>query len=432
MSPASSAAAAHLDDPVLPTSTAGSRPKRRLSNAAQAAWMDAEMDDGMLDDDEPKSRASKRSRAAAQLAGGGLGGSPKQGGGAQGGVPPKALTEKEKEARRVARMIRNRNAAQASRDRKKEHILWLERRVGELEQLVRQSGIKVSAGHSPFFAGGSVAASPAQNRLPAIPRNQRETSVVSESSSSGSGRVADLEEENDSLRSQLHLEQSEKQELRARLEEVEEQLARVSQAPDATLAPSFSPFSNSLVPLPYTEPTFAFDTQNLSPLPQPQELAFVEARDRQRQLASRRMSATPESGSDGTGKTEGAEQTSDGSSRLVAPEATQESVAASSPLALALSASSLVADTPSLTSSASSTSSRSSVLELDISSTPPATESYLDLEDAVVAPVWSDWAKGVLLPDESSGKPGAAEDESALVFLDLSAFHDAPAAIASH
>ncbi|GAA6044403.1 hypothetical protein NBRC10512_003902, partial [Rhodotorula toruloides] len=108
MSPASSAAAAHLDDPVLPTSTAGSRPKRRLSNAAQAAWMDAEMDDGMLDDDEPKSRASKRSRAAAQLAGGGLGGSPKQGGGAQGGVPPKALTEKEKEARRVARMIRNR------------------------------------------------------------------------------------------------------------------------------------------------------------------------------------------------------------------------------------------------------------------------------------------------------------------------------------
>uniref|UniRef100_A0A0K3CLS1 BY PROTMAP: gi/472585397/gb/EMS22951.1/ Basic-leucine zipper (BZIP) transcription factor [Rhodosporidium toruloides NP11] n=1 Tax=Rhodotorula toruloides TaxID=5286 RepID=A0A0K3CLS1_RHOTO len=416
MSPASSAASAHLDDPVLPTSTAGSRPKRRLSNAAQAAWMDAEMDDGMLDDDEPKSRASKRSRAAAQLAGGGLGGSPKQGGGGQGGVPPKALTEKEKEARRVARMIRNRNAAQASRDRKKEHILWLERRVGELEQLVRQSGIKVSAGHSPFFAGGSVAPSPAQTRLPAIPRNQRETSVASESSSSGSGRLADLEEENDSLRSQLHLEQVEKQELLARLEEVEEQLARVSQAPDATLASSFSPFSSSLVPLPYTEPTFAFDTQNLSPLPQPEELAFVEERDRQRQrqLASRRASSTPESSSDGTA------------------EATQESVAASSPLALALSASSLLADTPSLTSSASSTSSRSSVLELDISSTPPATESYLDLEDAVVAPVWSDWAKGVLLPDESSGKPGAADDESALAFLDLSAFHDAPAAITSH
>ncbi|GAA6049977.1 hypothetical protein NBRC10513_001322 [Rhodotorula toruloides] len=412
MSPASSAASAHLDDPVLPTSTAGSRPKRRLSNAAQAAWMDAGMDDGMLDDDEPKSRASKRSRAAAQLAGGGLGGSPKQGGGGQGGVPPKALTEKEKEARRVARMIRNRNAAQASRDRKKEHILWLERRVGELEQLVRQSGIKVSAGHSPFFAGGSVAPSPAQNRLPAIPRNQRETSVASESSSSGSGRVADLEEENDSLRSQLHLEQVEKQELLARLEEVEEQLARVSQAPDATLASSFSPFSSSLVPLPYTEPTFAFDTQNLSPLPQPEELAFVEERDRQRQLASRRTSATPESSSDA--------------------EATQESVAASSPLALALSASSLLADTPSLTSSASSTSSRLSVLELDISSTPPATESYLDLEDAVVAPVWSDWAKGVLLPDKASGKPGAADDESALAFLDLSAFHDAPAAIASH
>ncbi|PRQ71852.1 hypothetical protein AAT19DRAFT_9967 [Rhodotorula toruloides] len=322
MSPASSAASAHLDDPVLPTSTAGSRPKRRLSNAAQAAWMDAEMDDGMLDDDEPKSRASKRSRAAAQLAGGGLGGSPKQGGGGQGGVPPKALTEKEKEARRVARMIRNRNAAQASRDRKKEHILWLERRVGELEQLVRQSGIKVSAGHSPFFAGGSVAPSPAQTRLPAIPRNQRETSVASESSSSGSGRLADLEEENDSLRSQLHLEQVEKQELLARLEEVEEQLARVSQAPDATLASSFSPFSSSLVPLPYTEPTFAFDTQNLSPLPQPEELAFVEERDRQRQrqLASRRASSTPESSSDGTGKTEGAKQPLDGSSRLVARE----------------------------------------------------------------------------------------------------------------
>ncbi|GEM10268.1 basic-leucine zipper (bZIP) transcription factor [Rhodotorula toruloides] len=412
MSPSSSAAAAHLEDPVLPTSTAGSRPKRRLSNAAQAAWMDAEKDDGLLDDDSPKSRASKRSRAAAQFAGGALSGSPKQGGGAQGGVPPKALTEKEKEARRVARMIRNRNAAQASRDRKKEHILWLERRVGELEQLVRQSGIKLSAGHSPFFAGGSSAPSPAQNRPSAIPRNQREASVASDSSSSGSGRVADLEEENDSLRSQLHLEKVEKQELLARLGEVEEQLAAALRTPDATLASSFSPFSSSLVPLPYTEPTFAFDTPNLSPLPQPEELAFVEERDRQRQLGSRRPSATPESGSDGT-------------------EATQDSVTASSPSALALSASSL-AGTPSLASSASSTSSRSSVLELDISSTPPATESYLDLEDAVVAPVWSDWAKGVVLPDESSGKPGAADDDAALAFLDLSAFHDTPMAIASH
>lgn len=111
MSPASSAAAAHPDASSLPTSTAGSRPKRRLSNAAQAAWMDPETDDGTLDDDSPKSRASKRSRAAAQLAEGSLGGSPKQGGGVQGAAQQtKALTEKEKEARRVARMIRNRSA----------------------------------------------------------------------------------------------------------------------------------------------------------------------------------------------------------------------------------------------------------------------------------------------------------------------------------
>jgi ribosomal protein S25 len=77
--------------------------------------MDADTDDGTLDDGSPKSRASKRSRAAAQLAGGSLGGSPKHGGGVQGAAQqPQALTEKEKEARRVARMIRNRSALSRS------------------------------------------------------------------------------------------------------------------------------------------------------------------------------------------------------------------------------------------------------------------------------------------------------------------------------
>ncbi|GAA6027259.1 hypothetical protein JCM8202_001694, partial [Rhodotorula sphaerocarpa] len=154
----------------------------------------------------------------------------------------KPATEKEKEARRMARMIRNRNAAQASRDRKKEHTAFLERRVAQLETLLRQAGRPAPAAASPAFPP---TASPAAAALPPLPGSRlRATSVSSNTSSAEDpGRVADLEEENDSLRSQLHAEQAENARLVTRLELVEEKLARLT-TPDAGPI-SFSPFSGT-------------------------------------------------------------------------------------------------------------------------------------------------------------------------------------------
>jgi hypothetical protein len=107
---------AHL--PLLPPSHSSSsmnesRPKRRLSEAVQLDL--EEEDEGAYDQDHDEDHQlrlgaggrSKRSRIS-QGGGGGADGehntSPKQ------LQPGKALTEKEKESRRVARMIRNRSA----------------------------------------------------------------------------------------------------------------------------------------------------------------------------------------------------------------------------------------------------------------------------------------------------------------------------------
>jgi hypothetical protein len=101
--------------PQLPPSNSSSsfndsRPKRRLSDTTQ---FDLEDDDeGVYDEEELHTRSgaagrSKRSRISQGGTGGGADGehaSPKQ------LQPGKALTEKEKESRRVARMIRNRSA----------------------------------------------------------------------------------------------------------------------------------------------------------------------------------------------------------------------------------------------------------------------------------------------------------------------------------
>ncbi|GAA5823015.1 hypothetical protein JCM3770_005380 [Rhodotorula araucariae] len=340
--------------------------KRRLSDAACLAEYD--YDDHDLDDDhdhDPDDAAPTRSkRTRPHNAPGAAIGSPDRKGPAGSSAPPRALSDKEKEQRRVARMIRNRNAAQASRDRKKEHTAFLERKVYELEQQLRQAGLKVV----PTLASAPIAAvaSSSLHRAPP-PRSQRALSVLSDDAQ---GRIADLEDENDNLRSQLHLEQSEAAELRERLEDAEQQLARLAHlqalAPDAP----FSPFSGTTTPLPAGyEPTFAFNTPNLSPLPQPEE-----------------------------------------------PEAVSEPVSGTS--------------SPAASYAASASSSSSFV---DIASTPPATESYLELDDVTVSPVWSDWAKGAPLPPLAAGEEDAVmkphregADESALAFLDLSFLQDGP------
>ena len=88
--------------------------------------------------------------------------------------------------------------------------------------------------------------------------------------------MADLEDENDLLRTQLHLEQVESARLRTRLDSLEDKFAHLS-----------SNSGTSTPPFPSFEPTFAFDTTDIKPLPQPEELAFVEERNRQKRYGTR-------------------------------------------------------------------------------------------------------------------------------------------------
>lgn len=88
--------------------------------------------------------------------------------------------------------------------------------------------------------------------------------------------------------------------------------------------------------------------------------------------------------------------------------------------------------TPSLSSGSSSSSAGSvSGLELDISSCPATPESYLDLHELDVSPEWSAWAaKSNNNAADAKAGPSVephhenADDESALAYLDLSAYHD--------
>lgn len=231
-------------------------------------------------------------------------------------MPPSAIS-----LRQVAdSQLDDPDAAQASRDRKKEHTAFLERRVAQLEQLLQQAGRPAPAAVAPIpFLG-----SPTTGPLPPLPGSRLRASSVSSntSSSEDSGRVADLEDENESLRAQLAAEQGEKARLLTRLELVEEKLARLT-TPDAGPI-SFSPFSGTSTPLPAYEPTFAFNTADIKPLPQPEERAFVEQRERERRRASQTSFdviaplGPPLPGFDSehsTGPKEGS-----GSSRLVARE----------------------------------------------------------------------------------------------------------------
>ncbi|GAA5959497.1 hypothetical protein JCM8115_003730 [Rhodotorula mucilaginosa] len=347
-----------------------------------------------------------------------------------GHLPPlsKHATEKEKEARRMARMIRNRNAAQASRDRKKEHTAFLERKVAQLEALLRQAGRPAPAAQ-PNYSIASPASCTGTVPLPPLPGSRlRATSVSSTTSSSeDAGRIADLEDENESLRAQLEIEQTEKAQLLTRLELVEEKLARLT-TPDAGPI-SFSPFSGPSTPLPAYEPTFAFNTPDIKPLPQPEERAFVEERERQRRRTSQvsfehLAPLGPPFSLDPPSTT----------SRPIETRPNDRTAASLSTFRLeALPAAAIVPSTPSLLSGASSSSAAGSVsgLELDIASTPePAAESYLDLHELDVSPEWSAWAKAVepsldsrAGPLESGPQPH--DDESALTYLNWSAFHDA-------
>ncbi|KPV71707.1 uncharacterized protein RHOBADRAFT_56530 [Rhodotorula graminis WP1] len=454
--------------PAQPAAPSRTTAKRRLSDAPAFGDYDHgydhdDHDDGDDDQGELPAARSKRSRPG-QLNGGALGADMIVHGAQH---PPaqshKALSPAEKEQRRVARMIRNRNAAQASRDRKKEHTAFLERRCFELENLLRLNGVAVPQTFAapppivaPATSGSSSSASSAshqQHVKGAPPRSQRAFSVLSDDNQ---GRIADLEDDDDQLRAQLDHEQRETAQLRARLDDADAKLARLAHfAPDA---PFSSPFSGTTTPLPVGfEPTFAFDTPNLCPLPQPEERAYVEERERQRRLASAgptstSTTSTPKTTSTTLRRTSVSPSSTSPSSSSTTTAGAPKAEAVPDPVSSGPSIPSPgVTSASAATSSSSSSSSSSyavSLVDGDIASTPPANESYLELDDRVdVSPVWSDWAKGAKLPPLPPLDGGAnglelcddgadelmkpvfhhdGAEESALAFLDLSFLQDGP------
>ncbi|GAA5934754.1 hypothetical protein JCM10213_007852 [Rhodosporidiobolus nylandii] len=374
--------------PQLPSASTASAPappptrssKRRLSITSRFSVDDEDDEDEEHEEHALPSRSKRRGtggagQGAVQV--GGPAASPKQ------QQPGKALTEKEKEQRRIARMIRNRNAAQASRDRKKEHTAFLERRCAELEAQLR------AVGSFPSSAGST-----ASSRVTsaAAARKQREASVVSSAGSAASSsglqdRIADLEDENDALRSQLHAEQADKQHLIARLSAAEDKLSRLAHllppgeidedmddAVASPPAPFFAALRDGTSTPPYLfgrggQPAFAYDTVNLSPLPQPEERAYLEERERQRR------------------KTSGALELE------LHPDDDQMNE---------------IKDQQTTTTN------------------PTTTDSSRLLEPVGVDDVWTQWAKGGLPHHGAPKSAGLGEDESALAFLDLSFLHDAP------
>ncbi|GAA5876142.1 hypothetical protein JCM16303_007036 [Sporobolomyces ruberrimus] len=122
-------------------------------------------------------------------------------------------TASEKAAKKSARMERNRIAAQASRDRKKNHTDFLEGRIAELEAQLQQT---TSTPSSSNF-GLSL-----PSLLPSPP-----THFVNLERTKDDREVARLREENESLRTQLELEKLESKGLQLRLSSLEGKFGRL-------------------------------------------------------------------------------------------------------------------------------------------------------------------------------------------------------------
>ncbi|GAA5845092.1 hypothetical protein JCM3766R1_004432 [Sporobolomyces carnicolor] len=364
------------------------RPKRRTI----ATFDDSDQEDDVYAKARPKRHRAGRAGSGDEGEPAGTAEFPSGAGSstvAAGGVH-KIISEKDKDARKQARMIRNRNAAQASRDRKKEHTLFLERRVAELEARLNGTQphpLSISTGAFTAPSPGVPASPPSK-----LARSQRSTSVVSSVSSMEAIRIAELEDENEALRNQLLAEQTESARLRARLD----------------LLPS----TNS-PPFPSSEPTFAFDTADLKPLPQPEELAFVTAREQQKRSPPLSMAHIPLPSLPPPERVGPATR-----GRFIpAAEAVQLSLSSSSS---SMSSSSSLTRSPSLCASMSST--PSSMASLDLASTPPATESYLgDLDDLAPPPMWNEWVKV-----DVDAKEEESNVTSGLAFIDFDFLHEGP------
>ncbi|ORY76854.1 hypothetical protein BCR35DRAFT_332666 [Leucosporidium creatinivorum] len=390
----STAAAATSTDAYHYTSASPSAPATAAAQGRSKRWAthsvdehlsgDEEQEDQDLDD-EPKprskrARASNASNASSSSRGAANSGTAKGtsagGGGSTSSQGP--VSANDKEQRKQARMIRNRNAAQASRDRKKEHTQYLESRVAQLEA---QLGLAPTSS-----APSAVAPSPSTG-----PRSNRSNSISSlASNNTSTPRVTELEEENELLRTQLHSEQMETARLRGRLESLEDKFSRFEQfmaAPLSTAAPdplaslpsptSFAPASTTPAPF---EPTFAFDTVKTE---DDEDLPLLPIHHH--------ASLSPRS-------TRG---------RIIpAAEAVGGVVSEDQDDAL----SQLVEET------------------LSAPPTPPpgAATDLLHLDDFTVASAWGDWANGLeIKPEVVAGGP-MEEDDLTTEFLDFSYLQDAP------
>ncbi|BGP04535.1 hypothetical protein JCM10049v2_000337 [Rhodotorula toruloides] len=137
-------------------------------------------------------------------------------------------TAAEKHARKQARMERNRIAAQVSRDRKKQHTDFLEARVAELEAQLASQSPSTSLTPTPSSVNLPLAA------LPALP-------------SATDSLVAQLREENESLKTQLALEQLQSQSLQIRLSSLETKFGRLERLLSQA-ATSTSPATQAVEP----------------------------------------------------------------------------------------------------------------------------------------------------------------------------------------
>lgn len=120
----------------------------------------------------------------------------------------------------MARMIRNRTAAQASRDRKKEHVAELEHRVKELEaQLSHQQALACCHQHSTSTSTFTLPPSLDSNPTidPSIATAGTTTLSPAQVEYLTTVRIHFLEEENAQLKAQLELELKRSAELRSNL-----------------------------------------------------------------------------------------------------------------------------------------------------------------------------------------------------------------------
>ncbi|BGP36462.1 hypothetical protein JCM10450v2_000362 [Rhodotorula kratochvilovae] len=169
-----------MDSPAA-TSPRSSLRKRTASSLA----LDGELSP-VLDEPRPKKKRAPRSTAA------------------------------EKQAKKLARMERNRLAAQVSRDKKKQQAEFLEARIAELEAQVGGNGSSPSSSTASFTPG-----------LPPTPASY--TLALPALAAAPDALVERLQQENESLRTELALEKLQSQSLQIRLSALESKFGRLEQ-----------------------------------------------------------------------------------------------------------------------------------------------------------------------------------------------------------